>query len=176
MIRTTLGAQARSAPHGSLNHVTQGNQAQDAIEICPIYTDAPLKVGPKMLKKGVICAALLSMSMTALAENWKVFQWNNDTTLRYDTESITHKGKITATWVSATYAQPAVRPGYSVPLTRQVSHWIFNCADKTTAIGQVVSYGADGNQVDSNPGDPNDFRSVTPHSVADAMMNTVCPR
>jgi hypothetical protein len=52
MIRTTLGAQARSAPHGSLNHVTQGNQAQDAIEICPIYTDAPLKVGSKMLKKG----------------------------------------------------------------------------------------------------------------------------
>lgn len=129
-----------------------------------------------MLRKGIIFAALLSTSMTVWAADWKVFQWTNDVTLRYDTESVTHNGKITETWVSATFVQPTMRPGYSVPLTKQVSRWIFNCADKTTAIGMVVSYGPDGNQVDSNPGQPDDFRSVAPHTVADAVMRMVCPR
>jgi hypothetical protein len=113
--------------------------------------------------------------MAASATNWIALNRNELATISYDADSVMRNGKIAKVWVTLAFNKPTIRPGYTVPLTKQVSRWIFNCADRTEAIGTSLSYTSE-HDVHSTPGEPNNFEDVAPDTIFEAVMKAACAK
>jgi hypothetical protein len=127
-----------------------------------------------MIRKEVVGAALMAVTMTAFGADWVRVGGNGIVTVTADPSSIVRSGDIAKVWTATTYAAPTMLHGYAVPISRLVAHRIYNCAGKSVAIGETRVYDASNQQVDKSPGEPTRFDDIAPGTVDETIIDGAC--
>jgi hypothetical protein len=131
--------------------------------------------GPKMLRKWIVCAALLTVVTGAQAEpHWIDFDAGHVSVIAYDADSIVKTRGIVKMWTRETYAIPqrAVMVSGALVDTAFTLNLV-NCKERTVAIGQNNSL-YQGATIEQSPGAPTNFFDVVPGSHGEAVWKIAC--
>lgn len=134
------------------------------------------------MKIAYIAGFLLStISLTAEASMWFVFSQQGKSTFLVDTMSIAKRGKFMKAWFRTDYVVSQTMETYPFKHYQSVMDlYYFNCAERTFATGEEIVYSGASGAGDvvggySYPVDKLQFSDAAPDSVAEAMLNYVCP-
>ena len=113
---------------------------------------------------------------------WKlVLIYPAEAKIYLDTESITGNSYETAFWVKTFFTKPSsaniIATDKALYVT-DVTHWFFQCSERTAARGDRDMYDIDGNHVRFDPGDQDKrFFSIVPSdTTSEALFNVICKR
>lgn len=128
-----------------------------------------------MLRKGVVCLALLATGTGVHADpNW-IFVGGTDTAHSFiDSLSIKRSGNIAKVWVDTVFNPPQTWPGGAV-VKQNKGRWIFNCADQTSTPGSFNLYAVDQSVIATYPA-TGVWSDVVPGSVGEGVMKVACAK
>jgi hypothetical protein len=128
-----------------------------------------------MLKKIMICAALLAAATGSYAEaNWEVISQGGNTTFYVDTASIVHSGKTVNVWTKAVNTPPRIQSGDQVATAYGLDHFVFNCADKTGALVTFARFDEAGATIQSLSRKKYELEAVSPGTPMETLFQRVC--
>lgn len=128
-----------------------------------------------MLRKGIVCAALLVAVTGSYAEaKWEVVSQGGNTTFYVDTASIVHKGKTVNVWTKAVNSPPRIQSGDQVATAYGLDHFVFNCADKTGALVTFARFDEAGATIQSLSRKKYELEAVAPGTPMETLFQRVC--
>ncbi|MEZ2310779.1 surface-adhesin E family protein [Paraburkholderia sp. RCC_158] len=127
-----------------------------------------------MIRKGVVCAALLAAATGVHAQsNWVQVADSGDSKVFVDTASIIRSGSTVKVWTDSIYTPPTNDFRTAQPVAEDKARWTFDCAQQMSNAGGFALYGTDRALIYSGPSSSN-WKDVIPGSIGDAVMKAVC--
>jgi hypothetical protein len=130
-----------------------------------------------MFRQILISLAVLAAASNSLAAEWIPFHTDTSqgTQLSMDIASKVSSNQRAKVWVRTTLKKPQVNYANSGKKLKHIKMlWLFNCTDKTIADGMSVFVDDKGNNITTDPGDPEKYDAVVPESTGDFVMSLVC--
>ncbi|MCA8274937.1 hypothetical protein LGN17_20845 [Burkholderia sp. AU30280] len=127
----------------------------------------------KMKKRWIAGVLLALVASGASAENWVTLGPGPAIALYVDPASVERRPLNAWATVRIVYAEPR-RFSAPFPVKSLVSIWIFDCANKTWAMGKTRMTGTQPGQVHVSREDADDYDYVQRDSIQTLVMNYVC--
>lgn len=130
-----------------------------------------------MLQKLLISAVLLAITSVAVASDWvHLTDTSDNTEMSVDLASQVRSGQYAKAWVRITLLKPQANYNGSGQKLKAIKVlWIFNCDQKTSAVGTSIFIDVKGENIGAgDPGSPNLFSDVAPDSTGGTVMDSAC--
>lgn len=128
-----------------------------------------------MLRKGVVCAALLATVTGSYAEaKWEVVSHGANATFYVDSASIVRSGKTVNVWTKAVSNTPRIQEGDKVATAYVLDHFVFNCTDKTGALMSFARYDETGATIQSLSRKKYELEAIVADTPMETLFQRVC--
>lgn len=130
-----------------------------------------------MFRQILVGLSLLAAAPNSLAAEWIPIHTDTSygTQLSMDIASEVFGNQRAKIWMRTTLHKPQVNYANSGKKLKHIKTlWMFNCTDKTLASGISVFVDDKGNNITTDPGEPEKYDAVVPESTGDFVMSMVC--
>ncbi|MGB9129575.1 MAG: surface-adhesin E family protein [Thiobacillus sp.] len=130
-----------------------------------------------MFRKILVSLTLLAAASNSLAAEWIPIHTDTfqGTQLSMDIASKVFGNQHAKVWMRTTLHKPQVNYANSGKKLKHIKMlWLFNCTNKTLASGMSVFVDDKGNNITTDPGDPEKYDAVVPESTGDVVMSLAC--